>query len=70
MIGQPFLKPFEKIGNKKISMGGGKEFVSTKSLPASLYGRSVGNADVITKFSLTDRFPISMAIEAPLLKYN
>ena len=40
LIGHSFLKPFEKIGDKKLSRGEGGEFVSTHSLPAGTGGQS------------------------------
>ena len=41
LAGHSFLKPFERIADKKLSRGGGEEFVSTHSLPVSQYGWSV-----------------------------
>ena len=40
LIGHSFLKPFEKIGDKKLSRGEGEESVSTHSLPAGTGGQS------------------------------
>ena len=40
LIGHSFLKPFEKIGDKKLSRREGEESVSTHSLPAGTGGQS------------------------------
>ena len=68
MIGLSLLKLFERIGDKKMSIGA--EFVSTQSLPAVCTGGravSVTYADVIAKLSRIDRFPISIVME-PLMR--